>query len=139
MSTGAANGDWPANTVSLHDHMERRFRDLERLIDTRFEAQEKITGAALASAEKAVAKAESLAATRSSQQNEWRATVNDLIATMMPRAEYALAHKSLADKLADVASCLDRGEGRSTGSNTVIAWVIAGLGVAVAFVTLLLS
>jgi len=127
------------STVSLHEHMEPRFTDLERLIDTRFEAQEKATGAALASAEKAVAKAESLATTRSAQQNEWRGTVNDLITTMMPRAEYAIAHKSLVDKVNDVASCLDRGEGRSTGSNTVIAWVIAGLGVAVAFVTLLLS
>jgi hypothetical protein len=127
------------STVSLHEHMERRFTDLERLIDTRFEAAETATNAALEAAEVAVTKAEALATTRSTQQNEWRDTVNDLITTMMPRAEYALAHKSLVDKVNDVASCLDRGEGRSTGSNTVIAWVIAGLSAGVAVVTLLLN
>ena len=116
------------NTVSLHEHMERRFTDLERLIDARFEA-----------AEIAVAKAESLATTRSTQQNEWRDTVNDLINTMMPRAEYALAHKALADKVNDVASCLDRGEGRSTGSIATIPWAIAALGVVVAVVALFVS
>ena len=126
-------------TVSLHEHMERRFTDLERLIDTRFEAAEKATCAALGAAEKAVAKAESLATTRSAQQNEWRGTVNDLITTLMPRAEYALAHKSLADKVNDVASCLDRGEGRSSGASTTLAWIIAALGVGVAVVALFVS
>jgi len=125
------------NTVSLHAYMERRFTDLERLIDTRFAAQETATSTALISAEKAVLKAENLAAARSAQQNEWRDTVNDLITTMMPRAEQAVTNKAITEKIAEVAACSVRDEGRHEGYGTIVPWAIASVSTVTAIVTLL--
>jgi len=62
---------------------------------TAMAAAEKAVNAALVASEKAVLKAEALASHNSAQQNEWRSTVNDLIGTMMPRAEWQLAHATL--------------------------------------------
>lgn len=130
------SGHWTIG--ALHDHIDRRIDDLEKRMDERFAAQEKATASALASAEKAVDKAERLATTRADQQNEWRATVGDLVQTMMPRSEYVLSHTSLVEKLNDVSLRLSCDEGAGKRTNDIIPWLIAAAGVIVAVASLLI-
>lgn len=59
----------------------------EKANDQRFEAQEKAVGAALAAAKEAVAKAETAAEKRFDAVNEFRSTLKDQQATLMPRTE----------------------------------------------------
>lgn len=124
---------------ALHDHLERRFRDLEKLVDVRFDAQEKATKAALVSAEKAVEKAEKLATSRAEQQNEWRQTVTDLTRMMMPRAEFDTAHGNLVDRMTGLCERMDRAEGRTGQTHTIIPWLIAAAGVIVAVISFIVG
>lgn len=66
---------------ALYEHTDQRFNDLEQSIERRFDSQDAATKAALVAAEKAVDKAEQLATTRADDQNEWRETVNDVLAS----------------------------------------------------------
>lgn len=109
-------------TVSLHHHFDRRFNDLEKRIDQRFDASEKATQAAMAAAEKAVLKAEALATTRADQQNEWRATVTDLIATTMSREAYDAAHLTLVEKIDALTERVNRAEGTGTGAAKAVSY-----------------
>ena len=131
--------DLDPNSVTLKVYVERRFADLETLIDTRFDAQETATRAALSAAKEAVDKAERLASIRADQQNEWRATVTDLTGLMMPRAEYRLAHDALCEKIETVGDRVTQVEGVKKGVNTVIPWIIASAGGIVAIVSLLID
>ena len=131
--------DLDPNSVTLKVYVERRFHDLETLIDTRFDAQEKATKASLIAAEKAVLKAEGLATTRAEQQNEWRATVTDLTSLLMPRQEYQQAHAALVDKIGSVDDRVTRVESEKTGIARVVPWLIAAAGGIVAIISLLID
>jgi len=137
LAQAESSGHWTIG--ALHDHIEHRFADLERLVDVRFTAQEQATKAALAAAEKAVEKAERLATTRADQQNEWRATVGDLVQTMMPRAEYIVAQTNLVEKVNDIASRQSACEGAGQRTDTIVPWLIAAAGGIVAIVSLLID
>jgi hypothetical protein len=112
---------------TLEKHMEEQLDLMWGRIDDRFISQEKATAQALVSAEKAVLKAESLATTRAEQQNEWRGTIGDLINTMMPRAEYCIAHSSLVEKIDNLDSRVTSSESSRRGGSSVMAWVISGI------------
>jgi hypothetical protein len=88
---------------------------------------DKAIQAALASAEKAVAKAETASERRFEGVNEFRRTLSDQSATFLPRTEYDAAHTALVDRVnansermaaleLRLTSRLDRGEGSDVGA-----------------------
>ena len=111
------NSDWTVDT--LKEYVESQGAACRRHTDDRFEAMEEETSRALASAEKAVEKAERLAdvradvqdriaAERSRQQNEWRASLSDLGQTMLTRSEWAVQHQMLVERLEAHEKAADR-------------------------------
>ena len=113
---------------ALHDHFTERMDTLERHIDERFDSQDEATRRALESAEKAVLKAESLASTRAENQNEWRATVGDLMATKLDRSEYETAHAALVKELSAAIKYQNLESGQKQGQHDTTARTIAVVG-----------
>jgi hypothetical protein len=123
---------------------ERDKRELERdrRLDERFDAQEKAVAAALAAAEKAVNAALSAAekaVTKSEEaqlrvnvtQNEFRGTLKDQAADLMPRSETELLVKDLRDKVEKLSEVKDQTLGRQAGVQLSAGYlfaILAGLG-----------
>ena len=103
---------------------------LEKLVDERrivvneaLHAVQMEAGRAEAKAERASDKAEETASQRAALANEWRGTVNDVIATMVPRSEYTIAHSSLAERLDAVTRRVDQQMGRGMGQTQSIVYI----------------
>jgi hypothetical protein len=141
LAQAESSGHWTIG--ALHDHIDGRFRALEKLVDTRFEAQATLVAAAKTEAERASDRAERIASYDKAQANEWRQTIGDLTQMMMPRAEYIIAQTALVEKLNDVATRQNLCEGAGKRTDTIIPWIIAAAGVAtgaiVAIVSLLID
>ncbi len=121
--------------VSLRDHLlalmaEKDLRDLQR-----FDAQQQALTAALlaadtavraaqAAAEKAVAKAEAATEKRFESVNEFRQTLSDQTASFPSRVEL----QALADRVADLATRLDKAEGRNRGVSASVAMMLGAGG-----------
>lgn len=95
--TEASVSGWTVDT--LREHLTQRIDDQDRLHTRRMDDADKAIQAALVSAEKAVSKAEAASEKRFEGVNEFRAQQADLIATFLPRPEYAAAHEALIDRL----------------------------------------
>lgn len=94
---------------------EQRFISQQEAIQAALAAQEKAVNAALIAADRAVIKAELAAEKRFEGVNEFRATLADQAATLMPRTEAESRIQAMAEKLADVTDRLNRSEGKGTG------------------------
>jgi hypothetical protein len=114
-----------ASTVSLRAYLEASIAELGKRTDARFDAADKALAAALLTAEKAVAAAlvsqdkltsaafvaakEALAEAQTqltaykASANEWRATLNDLISTIMVRKEVEALFTAVNTKLDSLA------------------------------------
>ena len=115
---------WTVTT--LGQHMDQRLDDLIIRLDERHLAQQGAVTAALASAEKAVAKAETANEKRFENVNEFRAALSDQTATLLTRTEYETAHEAVVEKInisldrisaleLRLTSRLDIGEGSTSG------------------------
>jgi Tfp pilus assembly protein PilX len=104
---------WEADT--LHAHLSRILAEMDRRYEQRFDAQQRATEAALAAAEKAVSKAETAAERRFEGVNEFRATLSDQAALLMPRAETEQRLVSLTEKINDLGLLVTQMQGRSRG------------------------
>jgi methylase of polypeptide subunit release factors len=96
-------------------------------------AQEKATSAALAASDKAINKAEVAQQHVNEGQNEFRLTLKDQAATLMPRAETELLVVGIRKDIADIKKVQDEGTGRFKGaidSRTLLFSVFAALGTA---------
>ena len=91
-----AIGGWTIDTlkehlealmVSQHSGMSNSLKDFERRMDERFSSQ-------LA----AIVKAETATEKRLEGMNEFRAQLDDVIATLLPKTEYEVRHKGLVDR-----------------------------------------
>lgn len=134
-------------TVSGLDHIRALLREMDLRYQQRFDAQsraleaallaaEKAVGTALTAAEKAVNKAEAAAERRFEAVNEFRQQLNDYQTTLLPRNEYDSAHKSLAEKISDLSSRLDKTEGTTKGGQQMWGYLVGVAGLAVAVFTL---
>ena len=119
-------GKW--TVAALHDHFTERMDVLERHLDERFDLQDEATKRALESAEKAVLKAENLADARSSAQNEWRATIGDLMTLKVDRSEYLAAHEMLVKELGAAIKYQDLESGGKKANSDTTARTIAVVG-----------
>ena len=89
--------------------VESRLTALREVLDERDErykqralSQDKAVSAALETSEKAIIKAESATERRFEGVNEFRQTLADQAATLMPRAEYNAQHAALEEKVAAI-------------------------------------
>lgn len=146
--SNAIGAGW--TTETLYKHFSCMLTEMEKRLDTKLNDQheatmgafanaEKATGIAMNAAKEAVDKAERLATVRSEQQNEWRATVEDLTKTRISRVEYELSHKALEARLRNMETRADVNLGARSGSSVTIAWVIAGAGVFVAALSTIIN
>lgn len=96
------------------EERDRRMDERDRRVDTELEAIRKGTATALASAQKAVDKAEAAQDLRNAAQNEWRQTIGDRDRLLMPRSESAAQFQSITEKIDALSSRMDRWEGKTT-------------------------
>ncbi|PYC66002.1 hypothetical protein C7C45_26970 [Micromonospora arborensis] len=126
--------------------MEQQLSALERLIDARManlairiDAQAAQVGLALASADKAVTKAETATEKRFESVNEFRQTLSDQTKTFIARVEFEVVRDSHAAHIADLASRLDKLEGKGVGLNAGWVYLVGGLTVAATVVGLVMA
>jgi hypothetical protein len=155
--------------------LDERYRTQSKAIDaafevqqiamkTAFEAADKAVQAALAASKEASAKAEEASDKRFASVNEFRGQLADQAATLIGRAEYAVQHKALEDKVVSLAdrvvqlelrltSRLDLATGTNVGSRqsegdirqntaTIAQWIamaLIGIGVLVSVAIALLK
>ncbi|MCX5065108.1 hypothetical protein OOJ91_04355 [Micromonospora lupini] len=126
--------------------MEQRLNALERLIDaklvnltTKIDAQAAQVGMALVSADKAVTKAEAATEKRFESVNEFRQTLSDQTKTFIARVEFEVVRDGHARQIADLASRLDKIEGKGVGLNAGWIYLVGGLTVAATVVGLVVA
>jgi hypothetical protein len=148
--SGETRGDVSGWTLdSLKAHYDTLLTEKDLRYEQRFQAQQLGIRDALASAERAVSKADAATEKRFDGQNEFRDQLRDQAATFMPRAEYDRAHNDLVervdqmrgaftDRLAQLDLAVRTGtvgtEQRRAGSDAAWAYVVGGVGVAVGVV-----
>jgi Ni,Fe-hydrogenase I large subunit len=89
----------------------------DRRYEERFRAMDEKTTLALASSEKAVTKAEVASDKRFESINEFRGTLSDQAAMLMPRAEVEIKFAAIDERLLDIKKEIaDLRESRSEGS-----------------------
>lgn len=101
---------------------------LREYVDVRFEAQEKAVQAALASADRAVAKAEAAAERRFDSVNEFRSTLSDQARLLMPRSETEQALRGLSDKIDALTGRLNQRDDRGRGMDQIWGYLIGAAG-----------
>jgi hypothetical protein len=128
-----------ADLRHLFDH---RVDSLEAVIEAKLDAHRAIADAqadkvalALASSDKAVAKAETATEKRFEGVNEFRAQLNDQARTFMPRTESDASALRMAERIQELTDRMNRAEGHGAGAKDNKA----GLYAALAAVAVLLS
>src|ERR1700690_162736 len=108
---------------------------LREYVDVRFDAQQKAVDAALASADRAVLKAEVASDKRFESVNEFRKTLSDETATFLTRTEYEHEHKALDEKVTELQNRVAASESRSLGLAQGWAYLVGIFGIAAAVVS----
>ncbi len=106
------------NIEALKEHYDEKLKDMERHFDR-----------VLIEKDKAVLIQEQNAKLWREQANEWRATVNDLMATRLPRGEFD-AYKESNDRIITAErSRSDKGEGNKGGVKDLWGYIIGAIGI----------
>ena len=103
--------------VSLKDHFKTLLSDEKLRVNERFELQDRAVQSALASAERAVSKAETATDKRFESMNEFRSALSDQTKDFMSRREYDVAHQNLVDKIDNLGKIINANQGRGAGYN----------------------
>ncbi len=138
--------DDPANGLrqELEWRLEQRVNALERLTDaklanisTLIDAHAGRVALALAAADKAVAKAETATERRFESVNEFRQTLSDQTRSFLSKVEFDAVRDANAVRIADLASRLDKTEGKTVGLNAGWVYLIGGISVAATLASLI--
>jgi hypothetical protein len=114
--------------VTLIKHIESLLAEKDKRDEQRFQAQSLSITMALAAAEKAVTKAEMATEKRFDSVNEFRNTLSDQAKTLLSRTEFEASRDSLAEKVSDLSSRMDRNDGRSGGYGSSWLVIIGAIG-----------
>jgi hypothetical protein len=125
---------------------EQRVGTLEKLIDAKLvtlhtviDAQADRALVALASADKAVSKAEIATEKRFESVNEFRQTLSDQTQSFVSRVEFEALRETNAARIADLSSRLDKTEGKSAGLNAGWLYLLGGLSASSIVVSLVIA
>jgi len=88
--------------VERFEALEKLAEERDRRYEDRFTAMDEKTGLALNSSKEAVIKAEAATEKRFDSVNEFRGSLKDQAATLLPRIEAETRFKALEDKLEEV-------------------------------------
>jgi hypothetical protein len=142
----AQNAAWHRLIAEMDLRYQQRYDAQQKALEAALLAQEKAVQTALISAEKAVTKAETAAEKRFESVNEFRSTLADQAAGLMPRSEAetriaAATEKivELGERINEVTRRLDRGEGRSGGHADSTKNLITIVGLALTAITVLVG
>jgi hypothetical protein len=120
-----------------HHHCEQRLLALETLIDAKLttlrtiiELQAEKSVTALAASDKAILKAEIAVEKRFESVNEFRQTLLDQTNTFISRVEFEALRDTNSSRIADLASRLDKIEGKAVGLNAGWIYLLGGLSAA---------
>lgn len=105
----------------------------------RGDSQDAAVKIAVSNSEKAIGKAEIATEKRFEGVNEFRQTLADQAAALMPRAEYAVQHMGLADKIVSVENRINQLreelsgiQARGSGVKDTWGWIVAIAAIVVA-------
>lgn len=112
---------------------------LKDYIQVQLDMQANAVRTALASAEKAVEKANIAADKRFEGVNEFRGQLTDQAATFLSRAEYQAKHDALVSKVDDAVARLDRSQGKSMGVSGTVAMTLTLIGLVVAVLAVVVT
>jgi hypothetical protein len=133
-----------ADGVDLRDLITAQIQNLHTLIeandksyDQRFQNVVEATKSALASADRAVTKAESATEKRFEGVNEFRNTLSDQQRTFVPRAEVTIKFDSLDDRLKRIEDKILSIEGSKSGLSQGWGWAVGVVGLVAAVVAIL--
>jgi hypothetical protein len=114
------------NVDTLKEHLESRLAALayvgderDRRYEDRFKAMDEKTGLALTSSKEAVAKAETATEKRFDAVNEFRGTLSDQAANLMPRGEAGARFDALEEKFAALKDEVTRAAGQGLGGRAM--------------------
>jgi len=122
----AQHSEWTIETLKEYYDAQLRLRD--NLVAQKFE-----------SLQIAVDKAEGFSREKFENTNEWRATLENLGRTYMPRSEYEADHESIIANINDLKVGLDKIENIKSGSASTVAYIIAGIGVLIAIASFIIK
>ncbi len=132
--------------VGLRDLMKAQFDNLHTLIDAndkaynqRFENNTEATKAALASADRAVIKAEAATEKRFDNVNEFRNTLADQQRTFIPRAEAQLSFEGIVGRLDKLETGQVANQNKGLGINQGIGWIIGIIATVIAVVSFIIN
>jgi hypothetical protein len=110
---------------------------LEKLIDAKLATLRTIielhaakSAASLAASDKAISKAEAATEKRFESVNEFRQTLSDQTKSFISKVEFEALRDTNGSRIADLASRLDKIEGKSVGLNAGWIYVLGGLSAA---------
>ena len=146
--TEAQISGWTVDT--LHSHLVRMLEERDKRFEQRFIAQQEAiqaallaqkdaVAAALTAADRALTKAESASEKRFEGVNEFRSTLADQAALLMPRGEVSTLISALDGKVSDLADRVTRAEGRNAG--VALSWAIgtAGIGLLIGVIGIVMA
>lgn len=140
--------DWTTGTLKVyHDEkietlgqLFHKLRESDQIaLQAALVAQEKAVAAALTAAKEAVLKAETAAEKRFESVNEFRQSLADQTATLLPRTEYDAAHQSVVEKIDGLTDRMNRKDGQSTGSDKTIAYIVTAISLGFGVVGMILA
>lgn len=118
--------EWTVQT--LREHLLALLAELDRRMEQRFAAMDR----ALDLAQVELTRWQAAA-------NEWRGAMNDRDRNQMPRLEIEQRLTALADRLTDLATRLDRAEGRTRGRGDGWGYFVGGVGLLVGVAGVILA
>jgi hypothetical protein len=125
--------------------LEQRLHGLERLTDAKLanlttlvDSHAERVGLALSAADKAVSKAEVATEKRFESVNEFRQTLSDQTRSFISRVEFEVVRDTNAARIAELASRLDKTEGKTVGLNAGWIYLLGGLSIAATLVSLVI-
>jgi hypothetical protein len=123
-------------SIPLRDYVNGRFEAQEKAVAAALAAQEKAVAAALTAADRAVLKAETATEKRFENSNEWRATVETLQRTYMPRTEFEQVMKGQTEKIDALTTRINARDDRGKGMGEVVSTIISVVALAAALVAI---
>lgn len=130
-----ANGDpWTVETLRMHllaiikandQRYDQRVDALNNAFNVAFAAEQEFVKAALAAADKAVAKAETAAEKRFEALNEFRLSLSDQARLLMPRLECEKLIEAVKESVGKLELSVQGVVGRRVGSHDSTAMIIA--------------